>query len=86
MRSHVAKINIDVIVAQVIALRENKVVLIKALGREKLDAQIVHLLGQLPGLPNNQSSGGGENVGDKEVIGEKSVTSSMGSDVNSDRS
>ena len=51
MCSHVAKINIDVIVAQVCALWENKDVLIEALGRGMLDAQIVHLLGQLPGLP-----------------------------------
>ena len=83
MRLHVAKINIDAIIAQVSALRKNKDVLIEALGREQFDAQIVHLLGQLPGLPKNQSSGGGENVGD-EVVGEKSVMSGMGSDVHTD--
>ena len=84
MHLHVAKIGIDAIIAQVSALRENKDVLIEALGREQFDAQIVHLLGQLPGLPKIQSSGGGENVGDEVVVGEKSVTSGMGSDVDSD--
>jgi hypothetical protein len=84
MHSHVSKIDIDAIIAQVSALRENKDVLIKALGKEQFNAQIVHLLGQLPGLPQNQSSGGGENVGDEVVVGEKSVTGGMGSDVDSD--
>ena len=51
MHSHVSKIDIDAIIAQVSALRKNKDVLIEALGREQFDAQIVHLLGQLPGLP-----------------------------------
>jgi hypothetical protein len=81
MLLHVVKINIDAIITQVSALCKNKDILIEALGREQFDAQIVHLLGQLPGLPKNQSRGGGENVS-----GDKSVTSGMGSDVNSDRS
>jgi hypothetical protein len=57
MRLHVAKINIDAIIAQVSALCNHKDVLIDALGREQYDAQIVHLLGQLHGLPKSNQVG-----------------------------
>jgi hypothetical protein len=70
MRSHVTKIEIDAIIAQVSALRKNKDVLIGSLGREGYDAQIVHLLGQLPGLPKKNSHGSIRNVGDGSRVGD----------------
>ena len=70
MRSHVTTIEIDAIIAQVSALRENKDVLIGSLGREGYDAQITHLLGQLPGLSKKDSHGVGGNVGDGSCIGD----------------
>jgi hypothetical protein len=63
------KIEIDAIIAQVDALRENKDVLIGSLGREGYNAQIVHLLGQLPGLSKKDSHGVGGNVGNGSCIG-----------------
>jgi hypothetical protein len=47
---YVMKIEIDAIIAQVSALRENKDVLIGSLGREGYGAQIVYLLRQLSGV------------------------------------
>jgi hypothetical protein len=70
MRLHVTKIEIDAIIAQVSALCKNKDVLIKSLGREGYNAQIVHLLGQLPGLSKKDSHGVGGNVGNGSRVGE----------------
>ena len=70
MRSHVAKIDIDAIIAQVSALRDYKDVLIGSLWRQAYNAYIVHLLGQLPGLSKKHSHGGGENVGNVSVVGD----------------
>ena len=70
MRLHVTKIEIDAIIAQVSALRKNKDVLIGSLRREGYDVQIVHLLGQLPGLSKKNSHGSIGNVGDGSRIGD----------------
>ena len=70
MQLHVTKIEINAIIAQVSALCKNKDVLIGSLGREAYDAQIVHLLRQLPGLSKKQSHGVGGNVGNESFIGE----------------
>ena len=70
MRSHVRKIEIDVIIAQVSALHENKDVLIGSLGREGYDAQIIHLLGQLLVLSQKDSHGVGGNVFDGSRVGD----------------
>jgi hypothetical protein len=67
---HVTKIEIDAIIAQVSALHENKDVLIGSLGREGYDAQIVHLLEQLPGLSRKDSHGYGGNVGNGSHVGD----------------
>ncbi len=64
------KIEIDAIIAQVSALHENKDVLIGSLGREGYDAQIVHLLEQLPGLSRKDSHGYGGNVGNVSHVGD----------------
>ena len=70
MHSHVTKIEIDAVIVHVSALRENKDVLIGSLGREGYDAQIVHLLGQLPGLSKTNSHGVGGNVGNGSFVGD----------------
>jgi hypothetical protein len=70
MRSHVTKIEIDAIIVHVSALRENKDVLIGSLGSEGYDAQIVYLLGQLPGLSKKDSQCVGGNVDNGSRIGD----------------
>ena len=70
MCSHVTKIEIEVIIVQISALRESKDVLIRSLGRVGYDAQIVHLLGHLPGLSKKDSHGVGKNVGNGSRVGE----------------
>jgi hypothetical protein len=70
MRSHVMKIEISVIIAQVSSLRENKDVLIGSLRREGYNVQIVHLLGQLSGLSKKNSHGAGGNVGNGSRVGD----------------
>ena len=70
MCSHVTKIEIDVIIAQVSALWENKYVLIGSLGREGYDVQIVFLLGQLPGLSKIDSQCVGGNFDHGSCVGD----------------
>jgi hypothetical protein len=70
MRLHVTKIEIDAIIAQVSALRENNDVLIGSLRREGYDARVVHLLGQFPGLSKKNSHGSIGNVGNGSCIGD----------------
>ena len=64
------KTEIDAIIAQVSALRENKDVLIGSLRRERYNVQIVRLLGQLPGLSKNYSHGSIGNVGNGSCVGD----------------
>jgi hypothetical protein len=67
MKSDVNKIDIEAIIAQVQIMRANKEILIGSLGKKQYDDQIVHRLGQLPGLNKSKSNnvletpdGGGE--------------------------
>ena len=64
------KTEIDAIIAQVSALRENKDVLIGSLRRERYNVQIVRLLGQLPGLSKKNSHGSIGNVGNGSHVGD----------------
>ena len=64
------KIEIDAIMAQVSALRENNDVLIGSLRREGYHARVVHLLGQLPGLSKKNSHGSIGNVGNGLRVGD----------------
>ena len=56
MKSHVNKIDIKGIIAQVQIMRANKEILIGSLCKKQYDDQIVHLLGQLPGLNKSKSN------------------------------
>ena len=75
MKSHVNKIDIEAIIAQVQTMRVNKEILIGSLGKKLYNAQIVHLLGQLPGLNKSKSSDGletpdeGGESGDNNALG-----------------
>jgi hypothetical protein len=81
MRSHVAKTDIKVIIVQVSALQANKEALVGTLMKVIFDAQIVHLLGQLPGLKMN---GGGDVAVNRDDGGRKAGTSDIGKDDDSD--
>ncbi len=52
------KIDIEAIIPQVQIMRANEEILIGSLGKKQYDDQIVHLLGQLPGLNKSKSNNG----------------------------
>ena len=56
MKSHVNKNDIEAIIAQVQIMRANEEILIGSLGKKQYNDQIVHLLGQLPGLNKSKSN------------------------------
>ena len=56
MKSHVNKIDIEAIIVQVQIMRANEEILIGSLGKTQYNEQIVHLLGQLPGLNKSKSN------------------------------
>ena len=56
MKSDVNKIDIEAIIAQVQIMRANKEILIGSLCKKQYDDQIIHLLGQLPGLNKSKSN------------------------------
>ncbi len=58
MKSHLNKIDIDAIIVQVQIMRVTKEILIGSLGKKQYNNQIVHLLGQLPGLNKSKSNDG----------------------------
>jgi hypothetical protein len=55
MRMQTEKNNIDSIVSQINVMRANENVLVSCHGQQQFDAQIVCLLGQLPGLNRNDN-------------------------------
>ena len=75
MKSHVNKIDTEAIIAQVQIMRANEEILIGSLGKKQYDDQIVHLLGQLPGLNKSKSNNvletpdGGGKSGNINVLG-----------------
>ena len=75
MKSHVNKIDIEAIIAQVQIMRANEEIMIGSLGKKQYNDQIVHLLGQLPGLNKSKSNNGlktpdgGGKSGDNNALG-----------------